>query len=52
MGFWHWEKEPLEHLALRAVGLVHRSSMGPGGMETKSLKGAHRFLGKPGPTLQ
>ena len=49
MGIWHWEKEPLEHLALRAVGLVHRSSMGPGGMETKSLKGHTGFWENLGP---
>ena len=41
VGIWHWEKEPLEHLALKARGLVHRSSMGLGEMETPFLKGTN-----------
>ena len=41
VGIWHWEKEPLEHLALKASGAVHRSSTGLGEMETPFLKGAH-----------
>ena len=42
LGVWHWEKEPLEHLALRPTGLVHRSSIGLGETETPLLEGAHR----------
>ena len=43
LGIWHWEKEPLEHLALKARGLVHRSSTGLGEMDTSFLKGTHRL---------
>ena len=49
LGIWHWEKEPLEHLALKARGLVHRSSMGLGEMETPFLKRAHMFSCAQGP---
>ncbi len=49
LGIWHWEKEPLEHLALKARGLVHRSSMGLGEMETPFLKGTPRLSHALGP---
>ena len=43
------EKGPLEHLALKASGLVGRSSTGLGEMETPFLKGAHRLSFALGP---
>ena len=49
LGIWHWEKEPPEHLALKAIGLVHRSSTGPKEMETPFLKGTHRLSHTLGP---
>ena len=47
VGIWHWEKEPLEHLALKASGVC--VSMGLGEMETPFLKGAHRLSHALGP---
>ena len=49
VGIWHGEKEPLEHLALKASGLVHRSSMGLGEMETPFVKGTPRLSHALGP---
>ena len=49
LGIWHWEKEPLEHLALKARGLVYRSSTGLGKMETPFLKGTPRLSHALGP---
>ena len=49
VGIWHWEKEPLEHLALKASGALHRSSTGLGEMETPFLKGTHRLSHALGP---
>ena len=46
-GIWHWEKEPLEHPALKAS--VHRSSIGLGETEAPFLKGTHRLLRALGP---
>ena len=43
LGIWHWEKEPPEHLTLKASGHAWRSSMGLGKTETPFLKGAHRL---------
>ena len=49
LGIWHWEKEPLAHLAMKARGLVHGSSMGLGEMETPFLKGTPRLSHALGP---
>ena len=49
VGIWHWEKEPLEHLALKANGACDRSSMGLGETETPFLKGAHGLSRALGP---
>ena len=49
VGIWHWEKEPPEHLALKASETVCRSSMGLGEMETPFLKGTHKLLHALGP---
>ena len=39
---WHWEKETQNIWHWRPVGLVHRSTIGLGKMETPFLKGTHR----------
>ena len=46
---WNWGKEPLELLALKASGLLHRSSAGLGETETPFLNGAHRVSHALGP---
>jgi len=43
VGIWHWEKEPLEHLALKARGACAQELHGTGGDGTPFLKGAHRL---------
>ena len=49
---WHWEKEPLEYLALKASGACVRSSMGLGETETPFLKGAHGLSCALGPRAE
>ena len=38
MGIWHWEKEPLEHLALNASGACAQEFHGTGGKGDPILK--------------
>ena len=52
LGIWHWEKEPLEHLALKARGLVRSRSTGLGETETPFLKGTHRLSRALGPRAE
>ena len=38
VGIWHWEKEPLEHLALKASGACVQELHGTGGDRDPTLK--------------
>ena len=38
VGIWHWEKEPLEHLALKASGACTQELHGTGGNGDPILK--------------
>ena len=38
VGIWHWEKEPLEHLALKASGACAQQLHGTGGNGDPILK--------------
>ena len=38
VGIWHWEKEPLEHLALKASGACEQELHGTGGNGDPILK--------------
>ena len=49
VGIWHWEKEPLEHLALKASGACVQELHGTGGNGDPFLKGAHRRSRALGP---
>lgn len=54
MGIWHWEEgeekeEPLQHLALKAGGLVCRSSTGLGEREPSFLEHARSVSCALGP---
>ena len=42
VGIWHWEKEPLEHLALKDSGACAQELHGTGEKETPFLKDTHR----------
>ena len=48
-GIWHWEQEPLEHLALNTREACAQDSTRLGETETPSLKGAHRLSRSLGP---
>ena len=49
LGICNWEKEPPEHLALKASGAWVQEPMGLGEIETPFLKGAHRLSRALGP---
>ena len=49
VGIWHREKEPLEHLALKASRACVQELHSTGEMETPFLKGAHRHSHTLGP---
>ena len=49
VGIWHWEKEPPEHLALKASGACMQELHGTGEAETPFLKGTHRLSPALGP---
>ena len=51
LGSWHWEKEPPEHLALKASGACVQELHRTGEKETPFLKGAHRLSGALGPRV-
>ena len=61
VGIWHWEKEPLEHLALKASGACEQELHRTGGngdpilkrlnrlsraLDPRAEKGLHRNLGQ------
>ena len=43
LGIWHWENEPLEHVALKASGASAQET------ETPFFKGTHRLSSTLGP---
>ena len=49
MGIWHWEKEPLEHLALKAGGAGVQRVHWSGESGYTYLEGTHRLLHALGP---
>ena len=49
VGIWHREKEPLEHLALKASGACAQELHRTGAKETPFLKGTHRLSCALGP---
>ena len=49
VGIWHWEKEPLEYLALKASGACVQELHRTGEVETLFLKGTHRLSHALGP---
>ena len=52
LGIWDWGKDPLEQLALKAMGLVCRISTGVGGKDTTFLKSTHRISCVLGPKVK
>ena len=48
MGIWHWEKEPPEHLALKAGGACAQELHGTGGNGDPILKRHKQTLGCSG----
>ena len=48
MGAWHWEKEPPEHLALKASGTWVQELHGTGGKEDSILKRQTQTFTCPG----
>ena len=45
VGIWHWEKEPLEHLALKASGAIVQELHGTGGNGDPILeRGTQTFM--------
>lgn len=42
LGVWHWEEEPLKHLALKAIGACVQELCRCRGTETPFLEGRHR----------
>ena len=51
-GICHWEKEPLEHLALKASGACAQELHRTGGNRDPFLKGTHRLSSAPGPRAE
>ena len=49
VGIWHWEKEPLEHLALKASGAHVQELHRTGGNGDPIRKGAHGLSRALGP---
>ena len=52
VGIWHWEKEPLEHLALKASGACVQELYRTGENGDPILKGAHGLSHALGPRAE